>query len=83
MSTPKTTYQIGEDCWIGIHGTKNLVPGKVVGYFSLPTHPAVYYIIELSDTDWPHLEIRDAMLMASEQGQPLAYWTDRLYDPAV
>jgi hypothetical protein len=82
VSSPKLTYDVGDQCWIGIHGQKNLAPGKVVGHFKLPTHPAKYYIVELTDTDWPHLEIRDATLMASEQGQPLAYWTEGLYAPA-
>lgn len=81
MSSPKMNYEIGDACWIGIHGAKNLVPGKVAGAFTLPTHPQKYFIIELTDTDWPHLEIRDALLMASEQGQPLAYWTETLYAP--
>lgn len=70
---PKLVYAIGDACWIAV-GRENLAAGKVVGTFKLPHHPVQYYIIELTDSEWPHLEIRDALLMASEAGQPLAFW---------
>jgi hypothetical protein len=67
------TYAVGDACWIDL-GKPELAAAKVVGTFALPHHPTQHYICEILDNDWPHLEIRDALLMSAEPGQPLAIW---------
>jgi hypothetical protein len=71
--SPKLSYAVGDACWISL-GTKDLAAAKVVGTFATPNHPTTFYICELIDNDWPHLEIRDALLMSPEEGKPLTFW---------
>ena len=68
---PKLTYEIGDPCWIYVgeldeDGKAKLSPGTVVAHFTIPTQPTVFYIIQVGDPEWMHLEIRDALLMAED-----------------
>lgn len=72
----KLSYKIGDKCWISL-GTPKLSAGQVVATMTLPNHPTEFYVIEPEDTLWPHLEIRDALLMSPAADQPLTMWTAR------
>lgn len=63
---PKLEYAIGDPCWIHVGGTTAgyLTPGKVVFWFDLPDLAMRFYVIRLRDSDYMHLQLRDATLMA-------------------
>lgn len=69
---PKLRYEIGERCWIYIgerydSGKPRLTGGVVVASFTVPDDPTTYYIIRVSDPEWNHFEVRDALLMAADE----------------
>jgi hypothetical protein len=69
----KRRYAVGDRCWIGL-GLPELVKAKVVAFYTLPDHPTVHYILEVEGIDWPHHEIRDALLMSHQPRGPLPMW---------
>lgn len=60
---PKLTYEIGDSVWIDVC-CQGRVRGVVVASFRFVDDPAQRYIIRLQDPDFPHEEIRDALLMS-------------------
>ena len=78
LTTPKLTYEIGDECWIycGLQDKKTgrleLQRGKVVYWIDLPTFAMRFYSIYLPGLDWMQLETRDALRMApsKEAGLP-------------
>jgi hypothetical protein len=69
----KHKYAVGDHCWIGL-GLPELVEARVVGYYTLPEHPTVHYILEVVGTEWPHHEVRDALLMSPTADGALPVW---------
>jgi hypothetical protein len=69
----KHKYAVGDRCWIAL-GLPHLVEAKVVANYTLPDHPTIHYILEVVGMDWPHHEIRDALLMSHVPEGPLPMW---------
>lgn len=59
----KLRYELNEPCWITTWDGRPL-HGRVVAELTVPNHPAIHYIIEPFDADYPNLEVRDALLMS-------------------
>ena len=76
----KLKYELNDPCWIYIgdvdeHGKPVLIKGFVVNVFNLPHHAAEYYVIELVDPTWMHLEVRDSLLMTSNPDITPPIWS--------
>jgi hypothetical protein len=67
----KTDYKIGDRCWLKLPGVPNLQEGIVVAAVGLPNHTVPYFLIQVSNYNWPTLEVRDALLL-SDTGVSLA-----------
>ena len=69
MTPVKLNYNLGDPCFIhvGTAGRSSLLPGRVVYWFDLPHLPSRFFVIQLDDPDFLHLEIRDALLMAESK----------------
>jgi hypothetical protein len=59
----KLSYELNDPCYI-LAWDGSPLHGRVVAELTIPNHPAVHYIIEPFDADYPHLEVRDALLMS-------------------
>lgn len=75
----KLDYDIGDECWINIGEVNDkdetiTSKGHVVYRFTLSHHAHLYYVIEVLQPYWTHLEIRDALLMSHEANKILPVW---------
>lgn len=68
----KTAYSPGDECWIAL-GPPPLWRGIVITSFTAPQLVSEQYIIEIDHPDYPHLEIRDALLMSDTAEGPLPF----------
>lgn len=74
-SLPQLSYEIGEYVWIDVC-CQGRVLGVVIGEFRLVDDPATKYIIRVLDPEYPHEEVRDALLMAPNN-EPMPYTETR------
>lgn len=78
MRSPKLSYERGDACWIftgavDAAGQPKLESGRVVHAFYHPGAPNQFYVIQLDDENFMHLEVRDALLMADSPDGVLPY----------
>lgn len=57
-------YEVGERCWIKIHGRDKPLQSRVAVVFNIPTQSTDFYIIQVVEGHYAYLEVRDALLMS-------------------
>lgn len=80
MSRPKLKYEIGDPVWIDVC-CQGRLQGVVIGEYRLIDDPAIKYIIRINDQEFPHEEIRDALLMSPVEDEPQPYTSHNTHDP--
>jgi hypothetical protein len=65
----RTSYEIGDPCWIRIPTDPGqLYSGVVIGTMRVRSLTALQYLIQLDNRTWPNLEIRCAWTMGDHAG---------------
>jgi hypothetical protein len=72
MMSPKLSYQIGDPVWISVC-CQGKVRGVVIAEFQTADDPITKYVIRVDDPDFPHEEVRDALLMSPVETAPPPY----------
>lgn len=59
------SYDVGDRCWIKLHGRSKPVEGRVIGTFRIPSQTTDFYLIQVVEGVYAYLEVRDALLMST------------------
>lgn len=86
----KHTYEVGDTVYVNVpycgdegEYLEARVKGKVEFWFQVPDAPETRYVVRLDDTDFPHLETRDAYTMAETEEGLLPFERPRVPPPGT